>query len=159
MGRFKSEFFDYLQSSVVILTSSGEVLEASLIDKRGFKSACPGSHNLQAAESWGEAVLTCFLTRAKGALCISWLLSVPAVLGVLTVPFPCRSSAARLRRSPNSCAPSPPSPTWRGLCLRIPVAFLGWYQIWSSWMWMTGNSKEKKKKNRDYTEEELSWTL
>lgn len=84
-----------MQSSVVILTSSGEVLEASLIDKRGFKSACPGSHNLQAAESWGEAVLTCFLTRAKGALCISWLLSVPAVMGV--EPAPCAHCALPLQ--------------------------------------------------------------
>ncbi|KAM6399141.1 STE20-related kinase adapter protein alpha isoform 3-T4 [Rhynochetos jubatus] len=53
-----------------------------------------------------------------------------------------RSSAALLKRSLNFCAPSPRSPILKEHGPRIPVAFLGWCQTWSSWMWMTGNSRK-----------------
>ncbi|XP_035751027.1 STE20-related kinase adapter protein alpha isoform X2 [Egretta garzetta] len=58
-----------------------------------------------------------------------------------------RSSVVLLKRSLNFCAPSPQSPILKEHGPRTPVAFLGWYQTWSSSMWMTGNSK----KTRDYT--------
>lgn len=56
--------------------------------------------------------------------------------------FVCRSSAVLLKHSLSFCAPSPQSPTLKGRGPKIPAAFSGLCQIWSNWMWMTGNSSK-----------------
>lgn len=71
-----------------------------------------------------------------------WCASVGKHFSSRVLSFLCRSSAALLKHSLNFCTPSPQSPILKERGPRIPVAFLGWYQTWSSWMWMTGNSRK-----------------
>lgn len=78
--------------------------------------------------------------------CLSYLLpaNVKKHLSSWALCFPCRSSAVLLKHSLNFCALSHPLLTLKERGPRIPVAFLGWCQTWSSWMWMTGNSRKTK---------------
>lgn len=155
---------------MVMVTSSGEVLGLFLEHLRevfnlpvlGATTALP----LQAAELWGEAVLTCSLVRPEGALCfLAVVCECSAGCGaaaeqprVLILSLLCRSSAAPPKHSLNFCAPSPPSPIWKGHCPRIPAASLGWYQIWSSWMWMTGNSRKIGTTLRSFLDIVIYWS-
>lgn len=113
-----------------------------------FSFSYPQNHTSVTATTVRSAVTRCRLCiSVQTGGCLSY--SLPSYVKKhfrAELFLPRRSSAVLLKRSLSCCAPSHPSLTLKELGPRIPVAFLGWCQTWSSWMWMTGNSR----KNRDY---------